>query len=641
VQASDYARIKVVTDPRLCPERGTVAFVVTSYDDPSDASASAVWLVDADGVSPPRPFTTGGPAGAPRFSPDGRWLSFIRPGDGGPSLWVAPMDGGEARRIAGPYPALTHPAWAPDSSRLAFAARTDPAPGKTAPRVVTGLHNRLDGQGWWSGPSHVHVVDLDGGEPQPVTAGRADHDQPAWSPDGQRLALVADREPGFEDRMYQGDVWLADMAGWDGTSAAPLVRITGGRGVAYEPVFSPDGAEVAFLANDAGSELWWTPVDVRVARLADGVVRSLTTGWDGSAGSRGVTEGSQLAWSADGRSVFFTAPARGAMAVHRVASSGGEVERLTHGVNHVPAFVVEPSTGRLVLTQRSHEALPTLGALDPVTGHETPLADPNEELVASLDIRPMETITHLAPDGTEIESFLVRPAGDGPFPLLLDVHGGPHGWHPTSSIRMVVLFKAAVAAGYAVLLPNPRGSGGYGSKFLEAVVGDWGGDDMEDVLGAVDHCVAAGIADPDRLHLHGYSYGGYASSWLIGHTNRFRSAAIGAPVADLFSMALTTDITSFSTGEAGGDPWADFDRYRERSPIAHLHKAATPTFVYANEGDLRCPVDQALQVFTALRLAGVEATLARYPGGSHGVATPSQIVDQITRVLAHIAAHDG
>jgi len=640
VHASDYPKIKIVTDPRLCPQRGLVGFVVTSFDDPSDKAVQSVWVAGLESGGEARPFTVAGSAYSPRFSPDGRLLAFLRPGADGTSLWVAPMDGGEPRRVAGPHPSMASPAWCPYSRRLAFSARVDSAPPPNGPRVVTGLRNRQDGQGWWNGPSHVYVVDATTGSPAAaVTEGAADHEQPAWSPEGRMLAVVADREPGFEDRVYQADVWLADLEAWDGTAPASMTRLSGGLGVAYEPVFSPDGGEVAFLGNDAGADLWWTPVEVRVAKVADGEVRSLTLGWDGSAGSRVVAEGSQLAWSDDGAAVYFTAPDRGAMAVHRVPSGGGAVQRLTPGVRHVPAFALEPATGRLVLCQRSHEALPTLATLDPATGTEVLLADPNEELVAGLDMRPLETIAHVAADGLEIESFLLRPAGDGPWPLFVDVHGGPHGWHPTASVRMIVLCKAAVAAGYAVLLPNPRGSGGYGAKFLEAVVGDWGGDDMADILGAVDHCIAAGIADPARLHVHGYSYGGYASSWLIGHTDRFKSAAIGAPVADLVSMALTTDITGFSTGEAGGDPWKAFDRYRQRSPIAHLDAATTPAFVYASEGDLRCPIDQALQVFTALRLAGVEATLARYPGGSHGVAAPSQVVDQIQRIIAHAAAH--
>ena len=281
---------------------------------------------------------------------------------------------------------------------------------------------------------------------------------------------------------------------------------------------------------------------------------------------------------------------------------------------------------------------PTLRAASIDGTDERVVAEPNAELASEVALLAAERITHVADDGLEIESFVIRAAGAGGRPkLLLDVHGGPHGWHPSPSARVWALHQIAAANGYAVVLPNPRGSLGYGAKFTEAVARDWGGADFDDILGATDAALAATDADPAEQYLWGYSYGGYIASWAVGHTDRFRAAVIGAPVGDLVSMALTSDITGFSIFE-NGHPFRDLALLRERSPVTYLANATTPSLVLVHDGDLRCPPSQAHEVFTALRLAGCETELVRYPGGFHGVAAPSQVVDQLRRSMEWFAS---
>ncbi len=224
-----------------------------------------------------------------------------------------------------------------------------------------------------------------------------------------------------------------------------------------------------------------------------------------------------------------------------------------------------------------------------------------------------------------------------PVPLVLEIHGGPHSWHP--QVALLGLYQALVAAGYVVVLPNPRGSHGYGEEFARACVGDWGGADFQDVMGAVDKLVHAGVADPDHLYVTGYSYGGYMTSWAVGQTDRFAAACVAAPVTDLTTIWGTTDIPNFVEHEVGALPWERPELYTKHSPITYVANVTTPVMLFHWEGDLRCPISQAEEYFQALRKLRREVVMVRYPGGFHIVRYPSQMVDYLERHLEWFASH--
>jgi dipeptidyl aminopeptidase/acylaminoacyl peptidase len=226
---------------------------------------------------------------------------------------------------------------------------------------------------------------------------------------------------------------------------------------------------------------------------------------------------------------------------------------------------------------------------------------------------------------------------DEPAPLVLEIHGGPHGFHP--QVTMLGLYQALAAAGYVVVLPNPRGSHGYGEEFAADCVGDWGGADFEDLMGAVDKLVGTGAVDPKRMYVTGYSYGGFMTSWTIGHTDRFQAACVAAPITDLASMWGTTDIPNFAAQELGGSPWEWPDAYAKRSPITYVADVTTPVQLFHWEGDLRCPIGQSEEYFQALRKLGREVVMVRYPGGFHIMRSPSQMVDYIARHLEWFSGH--
>jgi dipeptidyl aminopeptidase/acylaminoacyl peptidase len=244
------------------------------------------------------------------------------------------------------------------------------------------------------------------------------------------------------------------------------------------------------------------------------------------------------------------------------------------------------------------------------------------------------------PDGTEVEYFTILPsdrAAHG-LPLHVDIHGGPHAAWPSG--HWLALHQSIAAAGYALVLPNPRGSTSYGQAFTSACVGDWGGGDCEDILDCCDDLIERGIADGGRMFVSGGSYGGFMTSWIVGHSDRFRAATAVAAVIDQTSMALTSEIPEFSLFQMGGTPWEQPDEYEKRSPLSYLPAVRTPVLVVHWEGDLRVPVSQGEELYTGLRLLGKEAELVRYPGGFHILRTPSQAVDWAKRLLAWNHQHD-
>ena len=288
----------------------------------------------------------------------------------------------------------------------------------------------------------------------------------------------------------------------------------------------------------------------------------------------------------------------------------------------------------------SLKTLPEIMALR-LSGNGRPrcISNANAKLRREITLSPTKRISYKSPDGLEIEAFAIYPPGRArrPYPLELSIHGGPHGWHPST---FGLLHNQLMAAeGYAVLMPNPRGSSGYGEAFESGCLGDWGGGDCADLLAGVDTLVHRGVADPDRLYVGGYSYGGYMSSWIVTQDRRFRAAAIGAPITNLASGIGTDDIPVYNIEEMGGPPWQVPDEYAARSPMTHVAKVRTPVLLYHWEGDLRCPIAQSEEFFVALKLLGRRVEFLRYPGGAHGIRTPSQDFDARRRVLAWYARY--
>jgi dipeptidyl aminopeptidase/acylaminoacyl peptidase len=643
MRAGDLTRIRFVSDPRISPDGRRVAFVVTTLSEEKDEYLSNIWLVDTEGGTPRR-FTAGpGRDTAPRWSPDGSRLAFISERDRGKKgqLLVMPADGGEPIALTDLKNGVSGPEWSPDGTRLAFVSRvggwqepeSEEEKRKSKPaRIITTLKYRFNGEGWiHDRRAHVFTVSAAGGAALlQLTDGDWADAQPAWSPDGRWVAFVSARHAD-RDLDDASDVWIVPATGGEPR------RITDTFGPAVFPAFSPDGHTLAYLGRRHRAEFGrnWRLLTVPVA---GGAPRSLTDAFDRSAAA---LERPPL-WSPDGRWITFGVEDRGALALYRVgrgpdgapaAPSAAIVtgERVVNGVS------LSADGRRLAFTATDALTPTEVFACGPDGGGERRLTDENRAWRASVSLAVPERF-RFERAGFTVDGWVMKPVGftEGRrYPALLNIHGGPHAQY---GLGFFDEFQVQAAAGFGVIFLNPRGSQGYGEDFTRAVVGDWGGGDYADVMAGLDEALRrARWIDPERLGVLGGSYGGFLTSWAVGHTGRFKAACSERAVNSQASMFGTSDIGHiFNVSEVGGLPWETPDVYRERSPLTYAKNVTTPLLIIHSEDDLRCPIEQGEQLFVALKKQGKEAVFVRFPDENHELSrsgTPRHRLERFRIIL--------
>jgi dipeptidyl aminopeptidase/acylaminoacyl peptidase len=641
-EVKDFWRIRTLADPDLSFDGTQVAYVVGNAAEADDRVETSIWISGTDGGGSARQVTVGPKDTAPRWSPDGRFLAFLSDRGKEKQVYLLPSDGGEARQLTSMAHGVSAFSWSPDGTALAVSAKTGEwrsldersAVEKSAPTVWTSLYNRFDNIGRFDERrQHIFVVDADSGLDRQVTFGDWDDVDPSWSPSGDSLVFASDRSL-TRNTVLQRSIWLLALAGGE------PIAISGPVATCGSPRFSPGGGQVCFVGhtNQPGDSSRNSHLFV-VTLGAERPPLCLTTSLDRPVWGLLPALGRPFAWRDENEAVFLVAD-QGAQSVYSVR---------TDGVEGTPQFVVggdrqigtvDAKAGVLAYVATWPSRFPELFCSDASGSHEKEVSRVNLDLVQEVELAELRRVSHRAHDGMEIASFVLYPSNHTPgkaLPLVLEIHGGPHGWHPQGS--MMALYQALASAGYAVLLPNPRGSQSFGEAFAMACTKDWGGEDYLDIMGAVDALVEQGEVDPEHMYVAGYSYGGFMTAWVVGHTERFKAACISAPVSNLVSMYGTTDIPYFNEFESGGSPWDAPQYYRERSPITYLPNVTTPVQVLHWEGDLRCPIGQGEEIFQGLLKLGKEAQMVRYPGGFHVARTPSQMCDYIERHLSWFSAH--
>ncbi|WKN48991.1 serine hydrolase [Nocardioides sp. Arc9.136] len=632
MRIDDLTALAVPSQPALSPDGGTVAHVVRTLDTAEDRTVDRLWLVGTAGGDA-RPLTAGPADTAPSWSPDGSRIAFVRDGQ----VHVLAATGGEPRQVGHlPCGVAGTPAWSPDGTRLLVPAPVDPTDG-AEPLVARRLDYQSDGAGLLGAARRqLHVLDVDSGRCRQLTDGREHADGPAWSPDGRSIAFL--RKVGDDsDLTFRTAVHVLDA---EDRKAEPRV-VALADGLAGAVSYAPDGRSLLVIGHPGDpvghQHLLRVPLDGGATRdLTGHLDRNVMAGGPAYPGARPhvLADGRVLVAVRDRGCTHLwalepTDPAPAATPV--LAGEGRVVSGLSVvGGTAVVALTTPTSYGELV-------------ALDLASGTETVLTDHGAGL-ADVELFVPEERTFTVSDGVEVQGWLVRdPARSGPRPLLLDVHGGPHNAWNAAADEMHPYHQELAARGWVVLLVNPRGSDGYGEEFYDGVNGAWGVADAQDFLEPIDALVAEGLADPDRLAVTGYSYGGFTTCWLTAHDDRFRAGVAGGVVSDMVSMYGTCDDgTCMSSYELGGTPWEQPEAYAAMSPITHVDRVTTPTLVLHGLEDLTCPVGQAQQWHTSLRHRGVPTELVLYPGAAHAfilLGRPSQRLDYARRVVDWVEQH--
>ncbi len=626
----DLMAIRRLGDPQVSPDGRWVAFTVTTIDKAQNTRNTDIWLVPTAGGEP-RQLTTHPAADArPRWSPDGRKLAFISTRDGTSQIWVMDVTGGEPERLTRFPTGASGVLWSPDGRHLAFTAEVYPdCPDETCTHqreqerarspVKARLYTRLLYRHWdtWKDGKrrHLFVIPAAGGTARDLTPG--DHDVPpfslggpedyAFSPDGSELCFA--RKDGRDEAIStNSDLWIVPVRGGEPR------RLTTNPAADNSPLYSPDGRYIAYRAQERPgfeSDRWRLMLYDRQT----GRTRSLTEALD-----HWVEE---FVWAPDSQRLYFTVAEGGAFPIYTVALATGEIRKLVPtGANE--GLQITPDGKTLIFLRHGFSQPAELYRVNVDGSQLAPLTRMNAERLAAIQWGEVRSIWYTGADGARVHGWIITPPGFDPaktYPMIVLLHGGPQSvWADVFHYRWNAQLFAA--AGYVIFMPNPRGSIGFGQKFIDEISGDWGGKVYEDVMRGVDYVISLGYVDPNRIGAAGGSYGGYLVNWIAGQTDRFRALVSHAGVFNLISMYGSTEELWFPEWEFRGTPWTNKELYERWSPHNFAQNFKTPTLVIHGELDFRVPVSEGLQMFTALQRRNVPSKLLLFPDEGHWILKP-------------------
>ena len=634
---SDILRIVLVSDPQIAPDGSAIYYRRSWQDEGANETRSAIHRVDRNGVD--RAFTRGTNDRLPRVAPDGSAVAFVADRDDAARLFVLPLDGGEALELGAGWPKIAALAWSPDASRIALVATAphDPATArafhdeKSDARHIRILPFKSDADGLLDGTrKHVFVVDRSGGAPRRLTEGDFDAGPPAWSPYGKQIAFAA-HIGGPETGISAADVCVVDVAG------AKLTHVTQALGTASSPVFSGDGRELAYVGHlhgdDGGGRF---DEELLIVPVAGGGPRSLSAGLGRTVGDalasdlRSGHASAAPVWTDDDREIIVQISDEGSASLRAFARDGSGTRTLVGGERHVFGFT-RAGDGTLAFAVSTPVVPNEIGVIEPYGG-ERLLTNVNPWLSGKIVVAPRRYRPR-ADDGAVLDGWLMAPAqpNEEHPPLVLEVHGGPHAAYGAT---FFFEFQVLAAQGMAVAYGNPRGSQSYGHAYANAAFGDWGDIDAGDVLRILDGALALGNFDTARIGLAGGSYGGFMTSWLLGHSDRFAAGVSMRAVNDFVSEIGASDIGWFLERELATRYEEDAGQSLfERSPMRFAAAMHAPLLIEHSERDYRCPIDQGEQLFTILRRLGrTETEFVRFADTGHELSRSGKPRSRVLRL---------
>lgn len=615
---SELMKFKSLNAELLAPDAKSVMFMIQQADFKENRRPVNLWI--ADGMGGTRQLTSGTHVDDnPRWSPDAHWLAFRSDRDRKPEsagrrqVWLVPAAGGDAVQLSHEQFEVGTLEWSPDGKRIAVTATQ-----------VAGDRPETE-------QSCIFLVSIPDGRSEQLYASDRPVTDISFSPKGDEIAFADQptwREP---DGRFHSVVKVLSI------SSKQVRVLSGGDLSSSRPKFSPDAKWVAFQGG--AQKNWIANHYLYIAPASGGTVRRISRDFDEDIG--------QFEWAENSSCLYFTG---------------------AHGMDVYLFRVSLDARVSPVYAQRGITRSISIAGGAMAFIHEAPNEPPNVYIAthsssgAGVALEPRK-VTDLNPyfralalgegrtiqwkskhDGLLVEGQLLTPPDYQPgrkYPFLLVIHGGPNGQFSNGFVLSTDRYPLQVfaAQGYVILMPNPRGSVGYGQKFREMVLKDWGGADYEDIQSGVDELIARGIVDEDRMGVMGWSYGGYMTAWIITHSQRFRAASIGAAPVDLFSMYGGTDIPEFLESYFGGSPWTAHEFYFTHSPMAYLEHVKTPTLIQHGTEDRRVPSSISEELYRALQAAGVESDIARYPRSGHGLGEPKLIEDAFERNLEWFDRH--
>ena len=633
LKVDDIFSLKTVGDPRFSPDGRWVAYTVRSLDAKEDAANTDIYMAPFEGGAAVQLTASPKPETRPRFSPDGRYLAFLSGRDGKKTqVWLLDRRGGEAIKLTDYKADVDDLAWSPDGKRLALvvgdvdpdepdedkAEGDKPGAEKTPkPIVIHRLQFLRDGEGFLRDlHQHLYVFDVESKASVQVTSGRFDDAEPAWSPDGRSIAFTSNRTP-EPDSNDNSDVFVVEAKAGQTPRAVTTAPTTD-----REPAWSPDGKWIAYLEGGDPKDFWYASNHVAVVPAAGGAPRPLTAALDRNVGSP--------RFSPDGKLVYFVLEEGGNVHLARVPAAGGAVERVVDGERVIQSYDLA-SGGQIAVLESTPQRPYEVSAIE--GGSLRRLSTVNDDFLKGIRLGEVRRFQATSADGTKIDAFLTLPP-DAPagkrLPTILRIHGGPTSQYDTS---FSTEWQMLAAHGYAVVGANPRGSTGYGQAFSRAIWADWGNKDFADVMAAVDQAVAMGVADPDRLGVGGWSYGGILTDHVLVKTNRFKAATSGASEVNYLANYGTDHYQKEWEIELGL-PWKNTEGWMRISPFFQVEKVTTPTLILCGANDVNVPLLNSEQLYQALRRLGRDTELIVYPGQSHGIVKPSYQKDRYERYLA-------
>ncbi|MEZ4520482.1 MAG: S9 family peptidase [Thermomicrobiales bacterium] len=629
----DLFEIRMVADPQISPDGRRVAFVVSTLDRDSNRYRSAIWMVDADDGSEPYRYTTGGGLdSSPRWSPtSGDKIAFLSDRSGRNQVHLMAADGGESEQLTSGDDPASDINWSVDGSTIYYVKKTgEKFNSETDTKVLRTLRNRMDGEGFWDGRrKHIFAVAIDkGSEPRQITTGDWDSTQPAPSPDGQRIAFCSNRSDD-RDATTRVDVWIQNL------ETGETEQVTPGDGTYGSPSWSPDGERLAYIGHPSVDPWGPTTLDnLFVREIGSGEDRALMGGMDREPGASGMSDirynvpAQRPVWTNDG-SLLTLLGDEGSVHIYRCGADGSP-SAVIDGQQDIQSFSTS-NDGTLAYASSSLTEPTDVFIMTP--DGTSRLTNMNAGYLDSVELAAVEEIRYESDPGVEVHGWLLKPPAfnsSARYPAIIEVHGGPHGMYSTGFFHEMQLLAAR---GYVVLMTNPRGSTGYGQEWVAGTKEDWGGADYRDVIAGADYLAGLDFVDASRLGIAGGSYGGYMVNWALGQTDRFRAAVSQRSTANRASLYGTSDINwSYNDWEYGGTPYENHEFYRERSPLTYVENIKTPILLLHSENDLRCPISQSEEFFTALQLHGCPSEFVRFPDESHGLSRTGQPKHRVERL---------